>query len=398
MTASPTIIGAPHFNFLKGITTMTDIPNPVDLTRTLLLFNTVNPPGNESELARFAGDLLSGVGYEVSYRSFDLKRTNVIAILRGGGKKLPLCFSGHMDTVPLGNARWRVDPFSGEQEGDILYGRGSSDMKGGLAAMIVAGLRLARLDRRAADITLVLTAGEEHGCQGAAYLADQEKKTLGRAGALLICEPTANYPMLGHKGALWLEAEALGAAAHGSMPEQGVNAIYKIGRAISRLEAYRFTVESHPVLGAPTLNVGTVSGGTTVNIVPDRAVIGIDIRTVPGQKVEAVRADLAAYLGEEVQLSSAVGAESVWTDPADPWVREVFGIMEPVIGEPPEVRGVAYFTDASALKAAMGHPPTFILGPGEPSQAHKTDEYCYASKIETAAEAYFRIGRQWTEG
>jgi succinyl-diaminopimelate desuccinylase len=375
---------------------MTDIPDPIDLTRKLLAFNTVNPPGDESELARFAADLLGKAGYGILFRSFADKRTSVIAVLEGEAKKRPpLCFTGHMDTVPLGNAEWRVDPFSGQQEGDILYGRGSSDMKGGLAAMIAAALRLAELDRRTADIKLVLTAGEEHGCQGAAFLAQKEAAALGEAGGLVVCEPTANYPMLGHKGALWLEAEALGEAAHGSMPEQGVNAIYKIGRAVTRLEAYRFDAAAHPVLGSPTLNVGTVSGGTNVNIVPDRAVLGIDIRTVPGQEVERVREDLAAYLGDEVRLSPAVGAESVWTDPEDPWVREVYGIMEPLIGEKPGIRGVTYFTDASALKAAMGHPPTFILGPGEPAQAHKTDEYCHASKIGTAAEAYFRIGKRW---
>jgi succinyl-diaminopimelate desuccinylase len=375
---------------------MTDIPDPVELTRKLLAYNTVNPPGNESELARFAADLLGAAGYGITFRSFAEKRANVIALLEGEGKdRPPLCFTGHMDTVPLGHAAWRVDPFSGEQEGDVLYGRGASDMKGGLAAMLVAALRMAELGRRSADIKLVLTAGEEHGCQGAGFLAEKEAEVLGKAGGLVVCEPTANYPMLGHKGALWLEAEAVGEAAHGSMPEQGVNAIYKIARAVARLETYRFDVAAHPVLGSPTLNVGTISGGTNVNIVPDRAVIGIDIRTVPGQRVAAVRDDLAVYLGDEVRLSSAVGAESVWTDPDHSWVGEVFDVMAPLIGVAPEVRGVTYFTDASALKAAMGHPPTFILGPGEPSQAHKTNEFCYASKIATAAEAYFRIGRRW---
>lgn len=375
---------------------MPDIPDPVQLTRKLLSFKTVNPPGDESELARFAIDLLGRAGYQISTRSFALKRTNVIAVLKGDAEnRPPLCFSGHMDTVPLGDAQWRVDPFSGEQEGDILYGRGASDMKGGLAAMIVAALRMAELERRAADIKLVLTAGEENGCEGAAFLAGKAADALGDAGGLVICEPTANYPMLGHKGAMWLEAETLGRAAHGSMPEEGDNAIYKIGRAITRIETYRFNVAPHPVLGSPTLNVGTVSGGAGVNIVPDRAVVGIDIRTVPGQKVEKVRDDLAAHLGDEVRLSPAMGADSVWTDPGDPWVGEVFDILEPLIGEKPEVRGVTYFTDASALKTAMGGPPTFILGPGEPSQAHKTNEYGYASKIETAAEAYFRIARAW---
>lgn len=374
---------------------MTNIPDPVELTRKMIAFNTVNPPGNESELARFAAGILEQAGFQIAFHPLGPDRDNVVAVLKGTGEKPSLCFSGHLDTVPLGGAPWRADPFSGDQDGDILYGRGSSDMKGGLGAMIAATMRLAQLPRRAADIVLILTAGEEQGCQGARFLANQG--VLEKVGALVICEPTANYPMLGHKGALWLTAETLGKAAHGSMPERGINAIYNIARAVTKLETYQFNVEPHPILGSPSLNVGTISGGTNVNIVPDRAVIGIDVRIIPGQTKEKVRDELAACLGDDVQVSPATGADSVWTDPDDPWVKDVFDIMEPLIRERPQVRGVTYFTDASALRPALGHPPTFILGPGEPSQAHKTDEYCSVAKIKTATEAYFRIGMRWGE-
>ncbi len=116
-----------------------------------------------------------------------------------------------------------------------MYGRGTSDMKGGVAAMVAAALRLARSDKKGPSLVLFLTAGEETGSKGAAHLATL--KDLGRIGAIVVGEPTSNYPLVGHKGALWIEAQFKGVSAHGSMPEKGVNAIYKAARALVQLEA-----------------------------------------------------------------------------------------------------------------------------------------------------------------
>jgi len=374
---------------------MTHAYTPLEMTKKLLAFNTINPPGNESQCAHFIGKLLEEGGFDVSYHEFAEKRTSLMARKMFNSDKLPICFSGHMDMVPLGLAEWTRDPFDGEQDGDKVYGRGSSDMKGGLAAMIIAGLRLASMSKGSGGVVMAITAGEETGCEGAGYLAGLDVR--GNVGALIVGEPTANYPVLGHKGAFWLEAVTSGVSAHGSMPEQGVNAIYKAARAVSRLENYEFNVTAHPFLGSPTLNVGTISGGININSVPDRTIFGIDIRTLPGQSSGQILEDLQTHLGEEVELKNTIAAPAVSTDPQNEWVQEVFSIMEYHIGEKPVPRGVTYFTDASALTAAFGNPPTIILGPGEAEQAHKTDEYCHISKIETAAEAYFEIARRWCE-
>lgn len=368
--------------------------NPLNLTRKLLSFNTINPPGLEQDCAEFIGKLLEEKGFLIRTHEFDKRRTNLIASVEGDGTKGPLCFTGHQDTVPLGTAPWERDPFAGELDGDRLYGRGASDMKGGLAAMVLAALRLAPHLPGKGGLKLVLTAGEEQGCIGAASLRSRGD-TLGKAGALIVGEPTSNYPIVGHKGAMFLEARTRGVTAHGSMPDQGVNAIYKAARAILALERFEFGVRPHPVLGPPTLNVGTVQGGLNVNSVPDLAVIGIDIRSIPGLSHEEIVERIHALLGKEVELERKLDADSIWTDAEDSWVQEVFEILGPYLKDPPRERGVTYFTDGSELKQAFGNPPTLILGPGEAEMAHKTDEFCYLSKIESALEIYTEIIRKW---
>ncbi len=372
------------------------IPSPTALTRKLISFDTINPPGNESECAHYLGKLLEDAGFQVSYDEFKDKRTNLVARLEGAGHKPALCFSGHLDTVPLGGTPWTKPPFGGELEGDRIYGRGASDMKSGVAAMVCAALRMAAgAPNPKAGILLVLTAGEEAGCEGAYHLARQKALLPPRVGALIVGEPTGNYPLVGHKGAMWVRAKTEGVAAHGSMPHKGVNAIYKAVNLITRLQQYEFNVPPHSILGEPTINIGTISGGTGINIVPDEVVVGIDIRTIPPQTHERLLKDLQAFLGQDVTLEPVVSAESIATDPDNGWVREVFEIMTGFLEETPLPRAATYFTDASALAPALAKPPTLILGPGEPDMAHKTDEFCLVHKIEEGAEAYFEIARRW---
>jgi succinyl-diaminopimelate desuccinylase len=373
---------------------MASAPSAVELTRDLVRFNTINPPGNERPCARHLGRLLEDAGFMVNYHEFADARTSLVARLGGRDGMPPLCFTGHIDTVPLGAASWSVDPFAGEIKDGRLYGRGSSDMKSGVAAFVLAALRLAADLRKGAGVVLVITAGEETGCEGAFHLAGLGG-ILGRAGAIVVAEPTANHPYVGHKGALWLKARTRGVTAHGSMPERGVNAVYKAARAITRLEDFDFNVARHAILGKPTLNVGTVKGGMNINSVPDLTEIGIDIRTIPGQSHARLRETLQSYLGTEVEIEATIDVESVWTDPKDEWVREVFTVMTPILGSAPEMRTATYFTDAAALTPAYGAPPTVILGPGEPTLAHQTDEYCVVERIEQAVEAYAELVHRW---
>ncbi len=368
--------------------------NALSLTYELISFNTINPPGQERKCAEYLGQLLEDGGFKVTFYEFDERRTSLIARIESSGNKAPICFTGHMDTVPLGTTGWSKDPFNGDVDGDRIYGRGSSDMKAGVAAMVVASLRVCRMSKGAAGITLAITAGEETGSQGAYYLA-KLGNVLGKAGAIVVGEPTSNYPLVGHKGSLWLEAQTTGVTAHGSMPERGVNAIYKAVQVVTKLQEYDFNISPHPFLGAPTLNVGTIAGGLNINSVPDQTTIGIDIRTIPGLTHSGLYERLQTYLGEQVKIKRLVDVGSVATDPQNDWIQEVFDIMEPFLKERPVPRGATYFTDASMLTPAFGNPPTVILGPGEPTMAHKTDEFCYISRIEDATEAYLEIAKKW---
>jgi succinyl-diaminopimelate desuccinylase len=234
--------------------------------------------------------------------------------------------------VPLGEAEWTREPLGGEVDGDRLYGRGASDMKAGLAGIVTAAERLAALGTGDPGLEVVLCAGEETGCAGARRLVDSG--ALGDAGAGLVAEPTSNYPCVAHKGVVWLDASTSGRSAHGSMPHLGDNAVYKLARAVAALEDFRFDGHEHPLLGSATLSVGTIAGGVNINSVPDRAVAGIDVRPVPGLEGAEVEERLAGLLGAEVRVTRRLDLSPVATDPGDAWVREVFDIMEPLIGGP----------------------------------------------------------------
>jgi succinyl-diaminopimelate desuccinylase len=179
------------------------------------------------------------------------------------------------------------------------------------------------------------------------------------------------------------------------MPEKGVNAIYAAARAVGALERFQFDLAPDALLGRPTLNVGTISGGLNINSVPDRAEIGIDIRTIPGQEHAALRRRLQAALGDEVSLDPIVDVPAVLTPIENSWVGDVFEIMTGVLGSRPEAAAAPYFTDASALTPAYGGIPTIVLGPGEMAMAHQTDEYCELDRIGQAVEAYGQIARRW---
>jgi succinyl-diaminopimelate desuccinylase len=368
--------------------------DPVALTQALVRYKTVNPPGEEHDCAHHLGEMLAAAGFTVDYHEADERRTNVVARL-GNGEGKPLCFTGHIDTVPLGARPWRVDPFGGEIIDGKLYGRGATDMKAGVAAFVSAAIDQADVLAKGPGVVMVITSGEETGCEGAFHLTAQAD-LLGEAGAMVVAEPTRNYPLIGHKGALWLSAISHGVTAHGSTPEHGDNAIYKAARMVGALECLEFGRPVHGVLGRDTLNVGTIAGGMNMNSVPDVCRVGIDIRTTPGASHVDVRQKLESCLGADLaKLEILIDLEGVWTDPGEPWIVDVYAVMADLLGEPPTPRGAAFFTDASALTPYYGGIPTIVLGPGEAALAHQTDEYCCVDRITQAKTAYGALMQRW---
>ena len=373
----------------------------LQLSRELLQFNTINPPGMERDCARHLGGLLEAAGFEVKYHEFADSRTSVVATIGGRQEKPPICFTGHIDIVPLGMAAWSKDPFAGETDGDRLYGRGSTDMKSGIAAFVVAAIKLAPFLKNAPGITLVLTASEEVGCEGAKYLAEQ--KLLARAGAIVVAEPTANYPYLGHKGLMWVEIETKGKTAHGSMPEQGDNAILKMNKVIGKLEHFDWQhqcgVDCHPVMGKPTMNIATIHGGLNTNSVPDLAKLTVDVRTVPGIDHVHLCHSIQTLIGDLGSVRKIVDTPPLYSEP-DEWIESVYDVATPFIDSKPSPKTIMFSTDGADLKrgymeSAGGAVPTVILGPGQPEMAHQTDEWCSVKRIDESVEIFEKIMRDW---
>jgi len=368
--------------------------DPRALTRELLAFNTINPPGQERACAHRLGAILEGAGYSVEYHEFADTRTSLIARIGGSADKPAICFTGHIDTVPLGAARWTRDPFAGETDGDRLFGRGSSDMKSGIAAFVAMAVELAPRLARSPGLVLVITAGEEIGCEGAKYLADHQ--VLGQAGAIVVAEPTGNFPYVGHKGLAWFEVETYGVTAHGSMPELGDNAIVKMAGVVEELQHFRFPVDSHPVMGHPTLNVGTIRGGLNTNSVPDEACITVDTRTVPGIDHGHLCQSLASLLAPRgAKVRQLVDTPALYTEPDHEWVQDVFTVCAPYLDAPPEPRIITFSTDGADLKRGFGGPPAIIVGPGEARLAHQTDEWCSIERLAQSADLFTTIARRW---
>lgn len=366
----------------------------ISLTRKLLSFNNINPPGNEEEIAKFIGNLLSSHGFHAEYHIFEEGRLHLIAERGLSPEKRPIVLSGHFDTVPLGNKKWNADPFAGEIIDGKIWGRGSSDMKGGLAAMIIASVHAFDENPPAGGIKLIFTAGEELGCLGVQQLIKTIKDP-GKASAIIIGEPTANIPVIGHKGALYLNAVTSGITAHSSMPELGVNAIYKAARSVLKTADFNFEAERDPLLGYPTINVGKINGGMNINSVPDHAEFTIDIRSTTKIDHSIILQKLGKELGDETVIEILVNLKPVSTNEADLFVQMVYDVCGVDRADKTFPKALPYLTDGSVLQRVYNGVPVVILGPGQPEIAHQTDEFCYLDKLERSVNLYRDIICKW---
>ncbi|ORM62790.1 peptidase M20 [Pantoea rodasii] len=367
-------------------------PKSLELAQQLLGFDTINPPGNEVGCMQYLADWLAEKGFDITLTQFGAGRVNLIASMGGTSAGKPLAFTGHLDTVPLGNQPWQFDPFGRDIDGDRLYGRGASDMKAAVAAFAIACVEQEAAIQAGCGVVLMITSGEETGCEGARALITAGN--LPEIGALIVGEPTANYPVIGHKGALWLRCETRGKTAHGAMPELGINAIYLAADALGKIRHFS-PGAPHPLMKQPTLNVGRIQGGLNINSVPDRTAFDVDIRSAPNLQHATIRQQLTELLGEEVTVTTLVDLPAVLSSEANQWIKSVYQSCQPLFEQPLEAKVVPYFTDASLLLPALGNPPCIILGPGEPTMAHQTDEYCLLSRLAEAEQLYGKLIKDW---
>lgn len=294
-----------------------------------------------------------------------------------GARRLAFCC--HVDTVPVGPlSAWSYPPHGAEVHDGRLFGRGATDMKGGLVAALAA---VQSALQTGVPVALVLTSDEEVGALGAqrARAAVDELDI----GAVIIPEATGNVIRLGHRGALWLRIATSGVAAHGSTPHLGRNAILSLMDMVQRART-ELPQASDAHLGASTWNAGLVAGGSAPNIVAAEASIVVDHRTVFNDR------ELLGWWQsqpEAAEVLAQVDLPAVWTSADDPWVAGLPG----VVSDAP----VSYFTDAAALTPALPDVPVVIWGPGDPATMHAADEAIVLADLDTAVAQYHRVVQGW---
>lgn len=362
----------------------------LNLLQMLVQTNTVNPPGREAVLAQKLAKFLNKEGIPATLEMFQEERANLVFTMTGANHAKTLLATGHLDTVPQGSSPWLHDPWSCEITKGLIYGRGTADMKGGLAAMLYA-LILSKREGIALpqDVTFLATAGEETFSYGAAaYLA---KHPEAKYDAVLIGEPSDGDLLVCHKGAAWIEVTTHGQTSHGSMPHLGINAIIGMNKFLEALEKQVFTCLPHPLLGQPTCSVDMITGGVAVNVVPDSCSCKIDIRTIPGQ----TQADIQAFI-EKALTTAALAFPCFkadykficWLLPVTcPPGDKILTVFNKAAGTTLIQRGVYYYTDASILIGTKNL-PFIIYGPGDDHQAHQPDEHISMAKYYQAIEIY----------
>lgn len=359
----------------------------VEFTRQLVGQNTVNPPGNEALCIDLIAARLERAGFVISRKEIAPTRPSIVA--RFGGHGAAIALTGHVDVVPLGESPWQKSPFGGDIDDGKLYGRGTTDMKGAVASMVIAAERAARENPEGRPIELAITASEETDLEGARSLRDAG--LLGEAGLLIIGEPTSNQPAFGHRGIYWFDVHFAGKTAHGSRPELGHNAILDAATAAHTLTNWSIDGGTHPVMGRSTVNVSRIKGGQNINSVPDLATITLDFRLLPGVDHHWIISEIKRLTGaREVDVLQA--SEGFWSDPDGQTLtnlRDFWGMHE-VVAAP-------YGTDGSHLVPGYGNVPTVIIGPGEMAQAHQTDEWCSIDLLEQSVELYRETIQAWRQ-
>ena len=369
------------------------------LLQDLVRLPSVNPMGRavtgdvfyEHRVTDYLERFFTDLGAPYKRTSVAPQRDNIVARYESPGSKPWLLFEVHQDTVPVDGMT--IDPFAGEVRDGKLFGRGACDVKGGMTAMLTAFARLVREGPAgAANVLLACTVDEEH-----TFLGVQKLMADGyRADFAVVAEPTRLQVVDTHKGVVRWKVRTEGRACHSSRPDQGENAIYHMGHVLPLIERYADRLiqsPAHPRLGPPTLSVGRIEGGVSVNTVPDACVIELDRRLLPGEDPMRAWSDFnaAVLLPSPVPVS----CENVWMAcpalealPA-PELRERFARAIDAVEGRHEVLAVPFGTDASSI--AEAGIPAVVFGPGDIAQAHTKDEWIELDQIDRAAEIFYRF-------
>jgi acetylornithine deacetylase len=376
--------------------------DPIALTRALVAIESINPAieaegSGEARIAETVAELLDGWGWRPEIVEAAPGRPNVRAA-RGGATGPTLLLNGHLDTVGVGGMS--VDPFAGEIRNGRMYGRGTCDMKSGLATILAVAHRL-RDEPIPGRLELLFTADEEHASIGMAAAVDAGLA----ADFAVVTEPTSLAVMPAHKGFSWVRADVVGRAAHGSRPDVGIDAIRSAGRLLATLDDLERRLESrapHPLLGFGSVHGGTIEGGTAPSVYPDRCTLRLERRTLPDEDPSAFEAELGEVFGavrvSHPEVEFALETELVRPGSDVPTDHSgVVGMLDALEAEglPRRVEGMTAWVDAAFLNG-VGI-PAICLGPGSIEQAHSADEWVDLLQIERGADVLERFARGMLE-
>ncbi|HKI32564.1 MAG TPA: M20 family metallopeptidase [Gemmataceae bacterium] len=370
------------------------------LLTDLVRLPSVNPMGRalqtpdlyEHRVTTYLEDFFRGLGVPYERQTVAPRRDNIVARFESPGARRTLVLEAHQDTVPTDNMT--IEPFGAHVENGRLYGRGACDIKGGMASMLAAFARLAReKPRGACHVVMACSVDEEH-----TFLGVQEMVKRGlKADLAVVAEPTSLRIVKAHKGVCrWLVTTA-GRSCHSSTPELGINAIYRMAHVLAGVERYAAELRasrSDPLLGPPTLSVGRIEGGTSVNTIPDRCRIEVDRRLIPGEDAQAAPGQLADFLkraGIDVPFECGplwIHCPALGPELSGELVTALGQCIDAVTGVH-EVITVPYGTDASTLAAAGI--PSVVFGPGDIAKAHTCDEWVPLDEVERASEILYRL-------
>lgn len=381
----------------ESILKFIDKDDTVELLQKMIGFKTVNGPGDELPLAEFIKEKLEEIGVEAVVDDFGDNRGNVVGRVKGSGEREALLFNGHTDTVPPGDIQWEYGPYSGKVVDGRIYGRGSADMKGGLAAMLIALKAVKKAGwKLKGDFIYSATAGEETDSIGAVKFV--KDGGLEEVGAIIIGEPSSNGINVAEKGAFWVEITTYGKTAHGAFPDNGVNAIVHMNALLSELISYKFDYEVNQLLGHPTMNISTINGGVKTNVVPDKCTITIDMRTVPGMNhdeiikgfeklIEKLSSQIDGFKADIKVLNNRAAVETK-TDHS--FVKMAQEVIKDEFNKEVDPKGVNFYTDASVFLPSKQLPCIFY-GPGDANMAHQPNESITIDSLMEAVHFYIAI-------
>jgi acetylornithine deacetylase ArgE len=371
------------------------------LLRDMVSIPSVNPMGRglegpellETRLSVYLEGFFRNLGLPVTRQSVAPGRDNIIVRLDSPSAARTILFEAHQDTVPTDGMA--IDPFGAVIGDGRLFGRGACDIKGGMAAMLAALARLAaKPDQATASVIMACTVDEEY-----TFLGVQEMVRQGiKADFAVVAEPTGLNVVHAHKGVARLVVSTSGRACHSSKPEEGINAIYRMGRVLTAVERFAEQLRSRrsdPLLGPATLSVGRIGGGVSVNTVPDSCRIEIDRRVIPGEDPAATAAELLDFLRREGGIDFEIECAPPWMSMpalspqgADDAIARLGRAIDRVAGSH-RVFPVPFGTDASTI--ARSGIPAVVFGPGDIAQAHTKDEWVDLDEVEKASEILFQL-------